>query len=354
MKPGRDYVGVGVGAMVFNREGRVFLARRGPKASNERGTWEFPGGKVSFGEKLTEAVTREFAEEYAMVIETTELLGVNNHILPDEHEHWVSPTYLARHVSGEPRILEPEKCSAIGWFHLDELPEPLSLVSQDDVRMYREKMAGKRTTHVDGIHPQTDGTTADEQFQVIYTEEQLQAVTIGELAPLTEKILVVDYDPAWPQLYEREAARVRDALAEQVVLLEHAGSTSVPGLAAKPRIDMLLVVPDSADEAAYVPALEAAGYVLRIREPGWYEHRLFNGPDTDINLHVFSPNCAEVERMLLFRDWLRAHDADRQFYESTKRDLARRDWKYVQNYADAKTKVVEEIIARASESSSQV
>lgn len=123
--------------------------------------------------------------------------------------------------------------------------------------------------------------------------------------------------------------------------------TSVPRLAAKPLIDILLIVPNSADETAYVPALEAAGYVLRIREPDWHEHRLFKGPDTNINLHVFSPDSPEIERMLLFRDWLRSHPTDRQLYERAKRELASREWKYVQNYADAKTEVVEEIIARA-------
>src|SRR6185312_9971465 len=142
MKPGHDSVGVGVGAMVFDETGRVFLAQRGPNASNERGTWEFPGGKVSFGEKLAEAVTREFAEEYGMTIEITALLGVSDHILLAEHEHWVSPTFLARHVSGEPRIMEPEKCTAIGWFQLDALPEPLSLVTQDDLQMYRARVPG--------------------------------------------------------------------------------------------------------------------------------------------------------------------------------------------------------------------
>src|SRR5205823_5394602 len=136
-------------------------------------------------------------------------------------------------------------------------------------------------------------------------------------------------------------------LEERVLLIEHVGSTSVPGLAAKPRIDTLLVVAASADEPAYVPALEAAGYVLHIREPDWYEHREFKGPDTDVNLHVFSPGCPEIERMLLFRDWLCSNAADRQLYERTKRELARLDWKYTQNYADAKTTVVEEILVRA-------
>src|SRR5207302_6760720 len=131
-----------------------------------------------------------------------------------------------------------------------------------------------------------------------------------------------------------------------VLLLEHCGSTSVPGLAAKPIIDMLLAVPDSGDEPAYVPDLEAAGYVLRIREPGWYQHRVLKGPDTDVNLHVFSAGCPEIERMLAFRDRLRNDDAERALYERTKRELVARRWRYVQNYADAKTEVVEAIIAR--------
>ena len=127
----------------------------------------------------------------------------------------------------------------------------------------------------------------------------------------------------------------------------------MPGLAAKPRIDLLLIVADTADEAAYVPALAAAGYVLHIREPDWYEHRLFKGPDTDINLHVFSAGCEEIDRMLLFRDWLRAHPDDRQLYERTKRELARRDWTHLQNYADAKTGVVAAIMRRAQQGSGQ-
>jgi GrpB-like predicted nucleotidyltransferase (UPF0157 family) len=179
------------------------------------------------------------------------------------------------------------------------------------------------------------------------TEEQIQAVHVGELAPLTGPIQIVDYDPRWPRLFEREAERIQAALGDRVLSIEHVGSTSVPGLAAKPRIDVLLVVADSADESAYVPALEAAGYVLRIREPDWYEHRVFKGPDMDINLHVFSPGCPEIDRMLLFRDRLRSNASDRRLYERTKRELARRDWKYTQNYADAKTAVVEEILARA-------
>jgi GrpB-like predicted nucleotidyltransferase (UPF0157 family) len=111
--------------------------------------------------------------------------------------------------------------------------------------------------------------------------------------------------------------------------------------------DLLLVVADSSAESAYVPALEAAGYVLRIREPDWYAHRVFNGPDTDVNLHVFSTGCPEIERILIFRDWLRDNPSDRALYERTKRALAEQDWSYTQNYADAKTPTIEAIIARA-------
>ncbi len=185
--------------------------------------------------------------------------------------------------------------------------------------------------------------------RVPMTEAELQAVTIGELTPHSGPIELVDYDPEWPRLFEREATAIRAVLGDRALLIEHVGSTSVPGLAAKPKIDILLVVPNSSDEPAYVPPLEAAGYTLRIREPDWYEHRMFKGPNVDINLHVFSPGCPEIERMLLFRDWLRRNKADRQRYERTKRDLARQDWTHTQNYADAKTIVVEEIIARARE-----
>jgi GrpB-like predicted nucleotidyltransferase (UPF0157 family) len=177
-------------------------------------------------------------------------------------------------------------------------------------------------------------------------EAALRAATIGEPTRVDGPIHLAEYDPAWPALFEREAARVRSILGDRVLRLEHVGSTSVPGLAAKPIVDILLVVADSADEPAYMPPMEAARYVLRIREPVWFEHRLFKGPDTDINLHVFSDGCPEIARMLAFRDRLRTHDDERDRYEEAKRDLAARDWEYVQWYADAKGEVVEGIIER--------
>lgn len=175
----------------------------------------------------------------------------------------------------------------------------------------------------------------------------MRAITIGELQPLSGRIRVVDYDPDWPRQFAAEAGKIRAALGDRALLLEHAGSTSVPGLAAKPLIDIILVVADTTDEAAYVPDLERASYTLRLREPDWYQHRMLKGADPDVNLHVFPLGCEEVERMLLMRDWLRANTADRELYARTKRALAAREWKYTQHYADAKTEVVEAILARA-------
>jgi GrpB-like predicted nucleotidyltransferase (UPF0157 family) len=178
-------------------------------------------------------------------------------------------------------------------------------------------------------------------------DKELAEVTVGAVQQLSKPIEVREYDPEWPALYEREQARIRAVLGDRVVRLAHAGSTSVPGLPAKPVIDIVLEVPNSAEEPEYVPDMEAAGYVLQIREPDWFEHRLFKGPDTNVNLHVFSADCEEVDRMLLFRDWLRANAADRELYATAKRELAAHDWKYVQQYADAKTAVVHEIMSRA-------
>jgi GrpB-like predicted nucleotidyltransferase (UPF0157 family) len=176
-------------------------------------------------------------------------------------------------------------------------------------------------------------------------EEEIRTHTIGELKPLSCRVLIVDYDPRWPELFEREAVRIQSVLGSRALRVEHVGSTSVPGLAAKPMIDLLLVVADTAEEDLYPRDMEATGYMLRVREPDWHQHRMFKGPDTSINLHV--SGCPEIERMLMFRDWLRGKAAYRDLYARSKLVLARKEWKYVQNYADAKTVIIDEIIARA-------
>jgi GrpB-like predicted nucleotidyltransferase (UPF0157 family) len=178
-------------------------------------------------------------------------------------------------------------------------------------------------------------------------ERKLHGAWVVEPPKLDGPVLLADYDPGWPALFGREAARIRSLLGDQVLLLEHIGSTSVPGLAARPIVDILLVVADPADESTYVPSLEHAGYRLVIREPGWHQHRVFKGPDTNINLHVHPEESPEIGRNLRFRDHLRADAADRELYERTKRELAGRHWVYVQQYADAKSEVVEEILLRS-------
>jgi GrpB-like predicted nucleotidyltransferase (UPF0157 family) len=160
-------------------------------------------------------------------------------------------------------------------------------------------------------------------------------------------VTLVEPNPRWPELFEREAARIRGALGDRALRIEHVGSTSVPGLIAKPIVDIVLVVPDPGEEAGYAGALEVAGYRLRVRSPEWEEHRMFKGPDTDVHLHVFGPGSSEVERMVRFRDCLRADEAARERYAAEKRALAGRRWAHVQYYADAKGPVVEEILAAA-------
>ena len=179
------------------------------------------------------------------------------------------------------------------------------------------------------------------------TEEQILEVTVGERYPLNSTIYLAPYDPAWPSLFTQLEQRIQMALEGDMLLLEHVGSTSVPGLSAKPIIDIVLAVADSSDEAAYVERLEQRGFKLRIREPDWYEHRLLKFSDPKANLHVFSEGCEEIDQMLLFRDWLRNHADDRLLYENTKRELAGHTWKYTQNYADAKSEVVQAILRRA-------
>jgi GrpB-like predicted nucleotidyltransferase (UPF0157 family)/GNAT superfamily N-acetyltransferase len=142
-------------------------------------------------------------------------------------------------------------------------------------------------------------------------ERKHSSAWVVERPKLNGPVLPADYDPGWPALYEREAARIRSLLGDRVLLLEHIGSTSVPGLAAKPIVDILLVVPDPADESSYVAVLAEAGYQLVIREPDWHQHRVLKGPDTNINLHVHAEDSQEIGRNLRFRDHLRRRGGPR-------------------------------------------
>jgi GrpB-like predicted nucleotidyltransferase (UPF0157 family) len=168
----------------------------------------------------------------------------------------------------------------------------------------------------------------------------LDSVLVGGREP--RQIVIVDYDPEWPERFAAERDRISAALGPDALAVLHVGSTSVPGLAAKPIVDVLVVVSDVEDEVAFVPALEAAGYVLRVREPG---HRMLRTPELDVHVHVLSDGDGEIDRMVRFRDTLRRSEDDRLAYEQLKRSLAEREWRDMNAYADAKGALIERILS---------
>jgi GrpB-like predicted nucleotidyltransferase (UPF0157 family) len=157
-------------------------------------------------------------------------------------------------------------------------------------------------------------------------------------------VRIVDYDPAWPERFEQERARISAALGPVARRIEHVGSTSVPGLAAKAIVDVLVSVDDPDDDGAFVLAMCSAGYSLRVIEP---EHRMFRPPSRDLHVHVWQAGSHHERRHLLFRDWLRVDAGDRKRYESVKRALAEQEWETVQHYSDAKNDVIADIMSRA-------
>jgi GrpB-like predicted nucleotidyltransferase (UPF0157 family) len=176
--------------------------------------------------------------------------------------------------------------------------------------------------------------------------ESLSQVLIGGVEK--REIAIREYDPRWLEIFEIHAAAIGRVLGDAATRIAHIGSTSVPGLAAKPIVDILLVVADSADEGAYLSRMEAAGYVLRVSEPEFHEHRMFRTPTLDVHVHVFSDGSPEIDRLLTFRDRLRASSRDRQLYEETKRKLAARDWPDMNAYAAAKSEMIEGILGAAA------
>jgi GrpB-like predicted nucleotidyltransferase (UPF0157 family) len=172
----------------------------------------------------------------------------------------------------------------------------------------------------------------------------LDEVLVGGREPA--RLVLAEYDSEWPRRFAREREQILEALGDDVaVVLEHVGSTAVPGLAAKPIVDIVVAVADPDEDNAFGPALEAAGYELRVREPG---HRMFRTPERDVQIHVWAASDSEVERLVCFRDRLRASREDREAYQRLKRELAERDWEDINHYADAKSALIDEIVARAS------
>ena len=170
--------------------------------------------------------------------------------------------------------------------------------------------------------PTTSAARLSERGESDMSDDPIAAcsseIRIGEIEKVD--VVVVDYDDSWPARFEAERRAIELALGRSAIVVEHVGSTSVPELAAKPVIDICLVVDDSADEPAYVPALESEGYELRVREPDWQEHRMLRSGAREVHIHVFSAGSSEVDRHLVFRDWLRSHPDDCARYESTKKD----------------------------------
>lgn len=156
-------------------------------------------------------------------------------------------------------------------------------------------------------------------------------------------IVLVPYDVSWPARFDVEHARIRQALGDACVGIEHVGSTSVPGLTAKPIIDVLVTVVDVDVEDAYVPALEAAEYVLRVRAP---DRRMLRTPALDVHVHVCSDGSREARDLLAFRDRLRASSEARAAYTAAKADLAQREWPTMNHYAEAKSGMIRQILAR--------
>lgn len=173
---------------------------------------------------------------------------------------------------------------------------------------------------------------------------EFDRVRVG--APVERPVVVVPPDPDWPTEYARVRRLIVDALWPRALEVEHVGSTSVPDLWAKPVIDVDLGVADSSREAEYVPALQAAGFVLTVREPDWEEHRLLTLTEPASNVHVFSVGAVEAARQRAFRDWLRGHADDREAYGALKRELAERNWPQVMAYNNAKAALIYDIYER--------
>ena len=176
--------------------------------------------------------------------------------------------------------------------------------------------------------------------------EQNAIALVGERPARWEHIVIEDYDPAWVDRFEAESAFLAGALGGLIITIEHVGSTSVPGLPAKPVIDIDLSIEDTADESGYVPALETAGYRLVLREPWWYGHRMLISPAEDVHLHMWPKDAPEPIRHRLFRDWLRSHPEDLELYATTKRRLARDTAQQPEDYSLAKNEVIDTIYAR--------
>lgn len=160
-------------------------------------------------------------------------------------------------------------------------------------------------------------------------------------------IEIVPYSSAWPHQFQDHSTRIKDAIGEVALRIEHIGSTSVERLAAKPIIDILVVIADPSKEELYLQSLLNAGYELRVREPDYDNHRMFRTTERDVHIHIYPPSSEEVERYLIFRDFLRTNPEARDEYAALKQKLSESNWKDMNEYSAAKTSFIDEIITRA-------
>ena len=180
------------------------------------------------------------------------------------------------------------------------------------------------------------------------TEKNIQHSNAALIGGIEKRDIVLeDYNPAWENMFSRHRNIISSALGDHMLSIEHIGSTAVPGLPAKPIIDILVIVKNAANEDIYLKPLEKAGYELRVREPDWYEHRMFRTPEKDVHIHVYSQGCPENDRYLVFRDYLRANPDIRDQYAVLKKELAKKDWENMNAYADAKSDFIDQKIAEA-------
>lgn len=253
------------------------------------------------------------------------------------------------------------------WVHKDHRGEGLARKIMDNVHAYGKsegcKIATVQTMNFQGAQGFYEKLGYGEDFRregyvngsrcvfmkkdLPSRNEEIEKAFIDEPEKLNSTIDLCPYDESWATLYTEQASLIEEAMSDLPIAVSHVGSTSVPGLSAKPIIDIVLEVPDAADEDAYVSLLESAGFILKAREPDWFvEHRLFNKDDVQVNLHVFTQGCSEVQKMIRFRDHLRSHPDDLALYQQKKEELAKQVWEYTQHYADAKSDVIQTILSR--------
>jgi GrpB-like predicted nucleotidyltransferase (UPF0157 family) len=177
------------------------------------------------------------------------------------------------------------------------------------------------------------------------TEGQLQSISVGQRDTRRSAIELVPNDPAWAGHFARLSRDIRSALGSRLIAVEHVGSTAIPGLPAKPIIDIDATIYNPADESGYRDVLEGLGFALTIREPEWHQHRMFKLSDPRTNLHIYADNCSLPMRDVAFRDLLRNDRQAALAYSELKRELSSQEWSSSQHYAEGKSELIIDLLS---------